>query len=96
MYEAVDWIMAVSCNAILNVELTSGGPGSSVIIATGYGLDGTGIESPAGARFSTPVQTGLGPTQPPVQWYRVFPGGRKSRGVTLTLHPLLLPRSKTE
>jgi len=36
------------------------GPGSSVSIATGYGLDGPGIESPAGARFSAPVQTGLG------------------------------------
>ena len=35
------------------------GPGSSVGIATGYGLDGPGIESWWG---------GLGPTQPPVQW----------------------------
>jgi hypothetical protein len=31
--------------------------GSSVGIATAYGLDGTGIES-LEARFSTPVQTG--------------------------------------
>ena len=35
-----------------------GGPGSSVGIATGYGLDGPGIESRLGARFSAPVQTG--------------------------------------
>jgi hypothetical protein len=45
-----------------------GGPGSSVSIAIGYGLDGPGIESRWGRDFlhlSTPV---LGPTQPPVQW----------------------------
>jgi len=36
------------------------GPGSSVGIATGYGLDGPGIESRWGARFSAPVQTGPG------------------------------------
>jgi len=35
-------------------------PGSVVGIATGYGLDGPGIESRWGARFSTPVQTGPG------------------------------------
>ena len=29
-------------------------------IATGYGLDGPGIEFPVGARFSAPVQTGPG------------------------------------
>ena len=36
------------------------GPGSSVGIATGYGLDGPGIESRWGARFPAPVQTGPG------------------------------------
>jgi len=35
-------------------------PGSAVGIATGYGLDGPGIESRWGARFSIPVQTGHG------------------------------------
>ena len=34
--------------------------GSSVGIATGHGLDGPGIESRWGARFSSPVQTGPG------------------------------------
>ena len=33
---------------------------SSVGIATRYGLDGPGIESRWGARFSAPVQTGSG------------------------------------
>jgi hypothetical protein len=34
------------------------GPGSSVGIATDYGLEGRGIESRWGARFSAHVQTG--------------------------------------
>ena len=36
------------------------GPGSSAGIATGYRLDGPGIESRWGARFSAPAQTGPG------------------------------------
>jgi hypothetical protein len=36
------------------------GRDSSVGIATCYGLDGPGIESRWGARFSVPVQTGPG------------------------------------
>ena len=35
-----------------------GGPVSSVGIATDYGLDGPGVESRWGARFSAPVQNG--------------------------------------
>ena len=51
------------------------GPGSVVVIATAYGLDGPGIGSRWGARFSAPVQTG--PEAPPsllYNGYRVFPG----------------------
>jgi len=36
------------------------GPGNVVGIATGYGLDGPGIESRWGVRISAPVQTGPG------------------------------------
>ena len=36
------------------------GPGSSMGIVIGYGLNGPGIESRWGARFSAPVQTGPG------------------------------------
>ena len=36
------------------------GRDSSVGIATGYGLDGKGIKSRWGARFSAPVQTASG------------------------------------
>jgi hypothetical protein len=38
---------------------TSLGPGCSVGIATGYGLDGS-RSNPGGARFYAPVQTGPG------------------------------------
>jgi hypothetical protein len=43
-------------------------PGSSVGIATGYGLDGPEIESGWGCDFSHTSRPALGPTQPPVQW----------------------------
>jgi hypothetical protein len=45
-----------------------GGWGSSVGIATGYGLDGPGIESRWGRDFLHLSRLALGPTQPPVQW----------------------------
>ena len=44
------------------------GPGSVVGIATGYGLDGPGIESRWGRDFPHRSRSTLGPTQPPVQW----------------------------
>ena len=52
--------------------------GSSVGIATGYGLDGPEIESRWGATFSAP-----GPWGPPsllYNGYRIFPGGKERPG----------------
>ena len=46
--------------SISDGTLRSDGPGSSVGIATGYRLNGPGIESHWEARFSAPVQTGPG------------------------------------
>ena len=70
------------------------GPGSVVGIATGYGLDGPGIESRWGARFSAPVQTGPGAHPAScTMGTSSFPGIKSGRGVTLTPHPLLVPWS---
>ena len=53
----------------VNWECTSYcGPDSSVGIATGYGLDGPGIESRWRRDFTHLSRPALGPTQPPVQW----------------------------
>jgi hypothetical protein len=47
------------------------GRDSAVGIATGYGLDGPGIESWWGRDFPHPSRPALGPTQPPIQWVPV-------------------------
>jgi hypothetical protein len=52
------------------------GPGSSVCIATGYGLDGPGIEFRWGEVYCT-CTMGTG----------CFPRVESSQGVTLTPHP---------
>jgi len=67
-------------------------PDSSVGIATGYGLDGPGIEYRWGARFSATLQTGPG-AHPAActMGTRSFPGVKSGRGVTLTPYPLLVP-----
>ena len=63
-----------------DVILYCRGPGSSVGIATDYGLDGPGIKSWWGEIFR-PSRPALGTTQPPVyNGYRVFPGGKVRPG----------------
>jgi len=51
------------------------GPGSSVGIATAYGLDGPGNESRWGDIFRTCPDRSWGPTSL-YNGYRVFPGGK--------------------
>ena len=51
------------------------GRDSSVSIATRYGLDGPGNEFRWGRDFPHPSRPALGPTELPVNGYRVFPGG---------------------
>ena len=72
------------------------GRDSSVGIATRYGLEGPGIESRLGARFSAPVQTG--PGAHPASYavgIASLPGvKRPGRGVDHPPH--LAPRLKKE
>ena len=71
------------------------GPGSSVGIATDYGMVGPGIVF-RWERDFPPSRPALVPTQPPVQWVPGLSLGVESgRGVTLTPHPFLVPRSKS-
>jgi hypothetical protein len=45
---------------------------------------------------ATVTRPAVGPTQPPIQWVLrvLFPGLKRGRGVTLTTHPHLVPRSR--
>ena len=65
------------------------GRDGSVGIATRYGLDGPGIESPWGRDLPHPSRQALGPTQPPIQWVQGLSLGLNGRGVVLTTHPHL-------
>jgi len=71
---------------IINARGYSCGPGSSVGIGTEYGLDGPG-SNPGGDEIFRPSRPALGPTQPSVDGYRVFPGGKVRPGALLNTHP---------
>jgi len=76
-----------SCRAVSTGACFASGPGSSVGIETGYGLDGGGSNPGGGEIFRTCPDR---PWVPPIllyNEYRVFPGVKSGRGVTLTLHP---------
>ena len=52
---------------IVFANIIISGPGSSVGIATDYGLDGPG-SNPGGDEIFRPSRPALGSTQPPVKW----------------------------
>jgi len=53
--------------SICTLQCINCGPGSSVGIATDYGLDGPG-SNPGGDEIFRPSRPALRPTEPPVQW----------------------------
>ena len=53
---------------LVGVQEVRCGRDSAVGIATGYGLDGPGIEFLWGRDLLHPTRPALGPTQPPIQW----------------------------
>ena len=70
-----------------------GGPGSSAGIATGYGLEGPGIESRWGRDFPHLPRPALLPTQLPVQWVPGLSRGKEGQGRAADPSPLLVPWS---
>ena len=68
------------------------GPGSVVGIATGYGLDGPGVESRWGRDFPHLSRPALGAHPAScAMGTGSFPGVKSGQGVKLTPHPLLVP-----
>ena len=55
------------CEKFKDITKSQLGPGSSVGIATDYGLDGPGSKAGEDQIFR-PSRPALGPTQPPIQW----------------------------
>ena len=76
----------IDCKNITFVtNLIPCGPGSVVGIATGYGVDGPGIESRWRRHSPYLSRPRLEPNQSPVQWVPAFfPWVNCGRGVTLT------------
>jgi hypothetical protein len=103
LYGAETWTLRAVDTATLCVSRTVAqqyvrhyinlcGPGSSICTATGYGLDGPKIESRCGGEiFHTSPDRPWGPPSFLYNGYRVFPGVKSGRDVTLTPHPLLGP-----
>jgi len=66
------------------------GPGSSVSIATGYGLDGPGNECRWWRGFPHLTRPALWPTQPPVQWVLLYNTSTPPMGRTVCTEPQCL------
>jgi len=80
-------LMLTMINILVSIYITSG-PGSIDGIVNGYGLDGPGIQSHWGARFSAPVRTSPGAHPAScTMGTGSFLGVKSDQGVTLTPHP---------
>jgi hypothetical protein len=80
------------CTWFCRQHYQKSGPGSVVGIATGYGLDGPGIEFRLGRDFPHLSRPALWAHPASCTMVTEFFAGVKSgRGVTLTPHPLVVP-----
>ena len=89
-----EWLPVTNYNLPL-VRVKACGPGSVVGIATGYELDGPGMESRWGRDFSHLSRPALG-AHPASCTLGTgsFPGVKSGQAVTLTPHPFLVPWSR--
>ena len=93
------WAVTVKCwrhlkENFYTVTYTVRGPGSSVGIATELRAGRSGVRLPVGTRFSARPDWPCDPPSLLYNGYRVSPGGVKcGRGVLLTTHHLIVPRS---
>jgi len=60
-------VLQTAADRCLERSFQVNGPGSSVDIATDYGLDGP-ESNPGGDEIFRPSRPAMGPTQPPVKW----------------------------
>jgi hypothetical protein len=79
--------MANKCLAFKHGKLLTSSPGSSVGIATGYGLEGPGINPGGGENFRTCPDRPWGPPSLLYNGYPVFPRGRMRPGRDADLSP---------
>ena len=82
--------LTISCVFFTILSSAFGGPGSVVGIATGYGLDGPGIESRWGVEiFRTCPDTPWGRSG---QWIQSLSRGRERPGCDAASSPPLVPQ----
>jgi len=67
IWGALWWYCGPGTSVFIATDYGLDGPGTSVFIATDYGLDGPGPNS-VGDEIFRPSGPTLGPTQPPVPW----------------------------
>ena len=85
----VAYSLAETCSSVVNIptyHTYKCGPGSSVGIATNYGLEGA-ESNPGGDEIFRPSRPVLGLTQPPVKWVPGLSQGCVRPGLLLTISP---------